>query len=95
MFQAHGDAMLIVPPPDTQISVRGLLNLTPGDFASALRQSRFRPIETAQALFDVIVCVCAMKGGAAQGDRLRLKAQGWVGEHGLSLSGSMSPTMNQ
>ena len=63
MFQAHGDAMLIVPPPDTQISVRGLLNLTPGDFASALRQSRFRPIETAQALFDVIVCVCAMKGG--------------------------------
>ncbi|HET7569290.1 MAG TPA: AAA family ATPase [Gammaproteobacteria bacterium] len=39
-------------------------NLTPGDFAAAIRQARFRPIKDAGALVDALVAECALKEGA-------------------------------
>lgn len=40
-----------------------LTNLTPGDFALVVRQSRFRPIHSAKALFDALADECQLKGG--------------------------------
>lgn len=41
-----------------------LTNLTPGDFALVVRQSRFRPIHSAKALFDALADECQLKGGS-------------------------------
>lgn len=41
-----------------------LTNLTPGDFAAVSRQSKFRPIKSAQDLFDRLSEECGLKGGA-------------------------------
>ncbi len=41
-----------------------LTNLTPGDFAAVSRQSKFRPIKSAQDLYVRLSEECALKGGA-------------------------------
>ena len=41
-----------------------LTNLTPGDFAAVSRQSKFRPIKSAQDLYDRLSEECTLKGGA-------------------------------
>jgi SpoVK/Ycf46/Vps4 family AAA+-type ATPase len=40
-----------------------LTNLTPGDFAAVSRQSKFRPIKSAQDLYERLSEECALKGG--------------------------------
>jgi SpoVK/Ycf46/Vps4 family AAA+-type ATPase len=41
-----------------------LTNLMPGDFAAISRQSKFRPIKSAQDLYDRLSEECSLKGGA-------------------------------
>jgi SpoVK/Ycf46/Vps4 family AAA+-type ATPase len=45
----------------------GLTQLTPGDFAAVLRQSRLSPIASPLALWQALSRECALKEGAAQG----------------------------
>ena len=49
------------PQPDLLHRVTRLSCLTPGDFATVLRQSRFRPIASAAALVSALEAECAMK----------------------------------
>lgn len=52
------------PQPDLLHRVARLPCLTPGDFATVLRQRRFRPIASAAALVSALEAECAMKEGA-------------------------------
>jgi hypothetical protein len=45
----------------------GLTQLTPGDFAAVLRQSRLNPIASPLALWQALSRECALKEGATQG----------------------------
>jgi SpoVK/Ycf46/Vps4 family AAA+-type ATPase len=65
LMRRHCDALgLAVPDATAQQAVRNLRNLTPGDFAAALRQNRFRAIATAAQLAEVLRGECAVKEGA-------------------------------
>ncbi len=57
---------LQLPPPDAAQQTRLLHQhqLTPGDFATLLRQHRFRPIRSATLLADALEAECALKEGA-------------------------------
>jgi len=57
---------LAQPQTDLEARIRRLRHLTPGDFAVALRQHRFRRIESAAALVAVLEAECAVKEGARQ-----------------------------
>ena len=52
------------PQPDLLHRVARLPCLTPGDFATVQRRSRFHPIESAAALVAALEVECAMKEGA-------------------------------
>ena len=52
------------PQPDLLHRVTRLPCLTPGDFATVQRRSRFHPIESAAALVAALEAECAIKEGA-------------------------------
>lgn len=52
------------PQPDLLSRVMRLGQLTPGDFAAALRQHRFRPLESPSALVSALEAECMAKDGA-------------------------------
>ncbi|MCX9157765.1 ATP-binding protein [Niveibacterium sp. 24ML] len=52
------------PQPDLLSRLMRLGRLTPGDFAAALRQHRFRPLESAYALVSALEAECVVKDGA-------------------------------
>lgn len=51
----------VVPTQASVQRVRQLQNLTPGDFAAVLRQSRFRPLQSAEALVTALEDECGLK----------------------------------
>ena len=57
---------LQIPRPETSLRLRinQLRQLTPGDFATARRQHRFRPMQTPEALLAALAAECAHKEGA-------------------------------
>ena len=55
------------PQPEQEARLRHLSNLTPGDFTAVVRQHRFRPIRSSDALVDALEDECAMKEGAKAG----------------------------
>ena len=61
-------AQLGLPTPDApeQARLARLRQLTPGDFAAALRQHRFAPLADAPALLKVLQAECALKENAGQ-----------------------------
>jgi len=60
---------LPVPAPEQEARLRHLPKLAPGDFAAVVRQSRFRPIASSDALLAALEAECAVKegGGSAIG----------------------------
>jgi len=52
------------PEPDQLTRLRRLEKLTPGDFATVMRQNRFRPITSAADLVTTLEAECAVKEGA-------------------------------
>lgn len=54
---------LSTPQPDLLARVMRLGRLTPGDFAAVLRQHRFRPIESSEAMVSALEAECAVKEG--------------------------------
>lgn len=52
------------PPPEQMARLMRLHKLTPGDFATVIRQSRFRPITSSAALIAALEAECAVKEGA-------------------------------
>ncbi len=54
---------LQAPQPQLQSTMKGLSQLTPGDFAAVLRQHRFRPIETPDMLVSALEAECDVKEG--------------------------------
>ena len=58
---------LDTPQPAQLARLARLHKLTPGDFATVQRQSRFRPIDSAHALVAALEAECAVKEGAAAG----------------------------
>lgn len=57
---------LPAPQPDLLSRVMRLGQLTPGDFAVALRQHRFRPLESPSALVSALEAECMAKDGATR-----------------------------
>lgn len=55
---------LELPDAAGKLALSRLKNLTPGDFAAALRQHRFRPLRSAQQLIEALHAECAIKGGS-------------------------------
>lgn len=51
------------PAPGAKDRLDRLLKLSPGDFAAAMRQHRFRPMQDATALIAALECECAIKEG--------------------------------
>ena len=65
LLRRHAASLGFGPVPDSlKIRLAQLAQLTPGDFASVLRQHRFRPLESATALVAALESVCAAKEGA-------------------------------
>ena len=62
---------LAAPGPTEQARLARLQQLTPGDFAAVLRQSRFRPLASAAALVAGLEGECRLKQGGS-------KAMGFV-----------------
>lgn len=58
-----GGLSLPQPQPYLQTRITRLQQLTPGDFAAALRQHRFRPIASPDSLVAALEAECAMKTG--------------------------------
>ena len=55
---------LPTPCPEEIARLRRLANLTPGDFATVMRQHRFRPLENPTGLIGALETECALKEGA-------------------------------
>lgn len=55
---------LSAPQPEHSAKLKHLQQLTPGDFAAVIRQSRFRPITSPTALVAALEAECAVKKGA-------------------------------
>jgi len=55
---------LAMPDAAGEGALQRLQKLTPGDFAAAMRQHRFRPLKTAQQLIEALQAECAIKGGS-------------------------------
>lgn len=58
---------LSTPQPDQLAKLKHLHTLTPGDFASVIRQNLFRPIASSTSLVAALAAECAMKEGARAG----------------------------
>jgi SpoVK/Ycf46/Vps4 family AAA+-type ATPase len=52
---------LATPQPEILNRVMRLTHLTPGDFSAVLRQHRFRPIDSPDALVSALEAECAVK----------------------------------
>lgn len=64
LFERYCVQLNIAMPEVQQISrLKQLKQLTPGDFAAVIRQSRFRPITTCDALVTALQQECALKEG--------------------------------
>lgn len=64
LLRRHCTALgLSAPAADVQARVFRLHQLTPGDFATVLRQHRFRPLENASALVSALESECMVKEG--------------------------------
>jgi SpoVK/Ycf46/Vps4 family AAA+-type ATPase len=64
LMRRHCAALgLAEPDDDARRAARSLRQLTPGDFAAAVRQNRFRAIATAAQLVEVLRGECAVKEG--------------------------------
>lgn len=67
LLQRHcAQGGLGAPGPAEQARLARLRQLTPGDFATVLRQGRFRPLGSAAALVAGLEGECALKAGSAQ-----------------------------
>lgn len=53
---------LNVPDQDARTRLSQMPNVTPGDFATVIRQHRFRPIESVMELVDRLYVECSVKG---------------------------------
>lgn len=67
MSRYCGQLDLDTPQPAQLARLARLRKLTPGDFAAVIRQSRFRPIASVDALIAALEAECAVKEGAAAG----------------------------
>lgn len=62
LLTRHCAAQRLPPPaPELRRDMRALLNLTPGDFAVAVRQSRFRSTPSPRAFVAILEAECALK----------------------------------
>ena len=66
LLQAHCSAQGWALPEHAAALLAPLHQLTPGDFAAALRQHRFAPLADAPALLKVLQAECALKENAGQ-----------------------------
>lgn len=67
LLARYSDVMKIAPPTAPALArLRSLGLLTPGDFATVLRQSRFRPITDAGCFVHALEAECAVKGAPRQ-----------------------------
>ncbi len=57
---------LATPDEEDERLVRQLRQVTPGDFAAAMRQHRFRPIASSSQWVELLQAECALKEGARQ-----------------------------
>jgi len=65
LFEGYCRQLKLSIPKDQDISrLKQMKLLTPGDFAAVIRQSRFRPILTCDALITALHQECALKEGA-------------------------------
>ena len=64
LLSRHCEALgLQQPRPEEWARISRLGSLTPGDFAAAVRQHRFRPIASPAALVSALEAECAVKHG--------------------------------
>ena len=66
LLQTHCSAQGWALPENASATLAQLPQLTPGDFAAALRQHRFAPLDGAPALLKVLQAECALKENAGQ-----------------------------
>ena len=66
LLQTHCGAQGGVLPENAASALAALPQLTPGDFAAALRQHRFAPLADAAALLSLLHAECALKEHAGQ-----------------------------
>jgi hypothetical protein len=52
------------PTPQDRQTLAALGQLTPGDYAAVVRQSRLRPIQSASRMVQALAEECALKPGA-------------------------------
>lgn len=65
LFRRHCAGLGLPEPTHEQLTrLSGLKKLTPGDFATAARQSRFHPFRSSMDLLKALEAECAMKNGA-------------------------------
>lgn len=55
---------LALPSSDAMYCISRLSKLTPGDFATVVRQNKFRPIESSEALYLALKAECEIKDGS-------------------------------
>lgn len=64
LFLRHCEVLEFpVPSRQIQAKIAALRQLTPGDYAAVLRQHRFRPLKTPEALLAALTSECHMKTG--------------------------------
>ena len=63
LFTKHCAAMGMQPRDSSLASVQALRNLTPGDFAAVIRQSKFRRLNTADDFAAALLAECSLKRG--------------------------------
>jgi transitional endoplasmic reticulum ATPase len=67
MLRRYCESLAIAAPQTGQLErMTGLRMLTPGDFAAVVRQSRFRPIASAESLVDALEAEQRIKEGASR-----------------------------
>ena len=66
LLQTHCSAQGWALPENASAALTQLPQLTPGDFAAALRQHRFAPLDGASALLKVLQAECALKEKSGQ-----------------------------
>lgn len=66
LLQTHCSAQGWALPENASAALTQLPQLTPGDFAAALRQHRFSPLDGAPALLKVLQAECALKEKSGQ-----------------------------
>lgn len=67
LFRLHLEQMgLSAPSPEQEVRLRTLQRLTPGDFATLARRSRFRPFSDVDEFFRALQSELALKEAPAQ-----------------------------